>query len=76
MEKQFNFPKSISVTQLQDVDGFAISTEICARYNAHMNLVDECNALRNEVEQETFFKNVYKWASFACMVLLAISLCF
>jgi hypothetical protein len=75
MEKQFNFPKQITVSQLNEIDGYAISTEICHRYNTYADLIQAGKDMQDEAHEYFYYKNVYKVVSIVALLGLAISLC-
>lgn len=74
MEKQFNFPKQITVSQLNEIDGYAISTEICHRYNAHEKLTEVIDTQYDKITTLDNSVIIHKYVSLVCLVITAITL--
>lgn len=65
-----NYPETITVSQLQEIDGLVMSKEICNRYNSHNLLLNEIEHLQAENKHELFVKRVYAVVSLVSLLTI------
>lgn len=69
---QIEYPKTLSVSELHEVDGLVMSKEICNRYNSHELLCNEIERLQDEVSDQTFYKRIYAGVGILSMLTIII----